>query len=291
MSPNTAPRPVPEFDTLTSRRFEQVGWERAADAWHRHPEAISTQAIAAMLDSVGIMAGGANRARRMLDVASGPGYGAAEAARRGAEARGIDVAAAQVAIAGRNFPAAAFDEGDAEALPYPDSSFDAVVINFGLQYFARPERALGEAYRVLGPGGRAAFTVWAKPPLVVGFDLVERAIRSHGEADVPLALGAEPYLFAEPSEAVDAFRRAGFHAPRVTIVPQLWRVADAEAILDAVAGGTVRAGALLRAQPPEVLAAVLAALAEEAEHYRHGEELVLPMPAVLACATKIAAPE
>ncbi len=44
---------------------------------------------------------------------------------------------------------------DAEALPFPDGSFDAVIIGFGLRNVTRPDRALAEMHRVLAPAGRA----------------------------------------------------------------------------------------------------------------------------------------
>ncbi|MEL6336178.1 MAG: bifunctional demethylmenaquinone methyltransferase/2-methoxy-6-polyprenyl-1,4-benzoquinol methylase UbiE [Pseudomonadota bacterium] len=44
--------------------------------------------------------------------------------------------------------------GDAMALPFPDRSFDAFTIAFGIRNVTRPEDALAEAYRVLKPGGR-----------------------------------------------------------------------------------------------------------------------------------------
>ncbi|MFZ8528492.1 class I SAM-dependent methyltransferase, partial [Staphylococcus aureus] len=45
-------------------------------------------------------------------------------------------------------------EGNAEALPFPDRSFDAYTIAFGIRNVTHIEKALGEAYRVLRPGGR-----------------------------------------------------------------------------------------------------------------------------------------
>ena len=55
-----------------------------------------------------------------------------------------------------------FVEGDVEALPYADASFDVVLSQFGHMFAPRPEVAVAEMLRVLRPGGRIAFTTW--PP-------------------------------------------------------------------------------------------------------------------------------
>ena len=55
-----------------------------------------------------------------------------------------------------------FIEGDAEALPYPDASFDVVLSQFGHIFAPRPAVAVKEMLRVLKPGGRIAFSTW--PP-------------------------------------------------------------------------------------------------------------------------------
>jgi ubiquinone/menaquinone biosynthesis C-methylase UbiE len=55
---------------------------------------------------------------------------------------------------------AKFDEGDAEALPYPDASFDAVVTMFGAMFAPRPELVASELKRVCRPGGLIAMANW-----------------------------------------------------------------------------------------------------------------------------------
>ena len=96
-------------------------------------------------------------------MASGPGYVAAAAASVGASAVGVDFSSEMVRLAASRYPGIVFQEGDAEALAFPDESFDAVTLNFGVLHLARPDAALAEARRVLVPGGRCALTVWAKP--------------------------------------------------------------------------------------------------------------------------------
>src|SRR5258708_39425822 len=113
-----------------------------------------------------------------LDVACGPGHLAAAASARGAVAHGLDFSAEMVGIARSAHPEVVVTEGDAEDLPYPDSTFHAVVSSFGIHHVPRPELALAECWRVLKPGARIAFTVWATPEentaWSLGFDAVDR---------------------------------------------------------------------------------------------------------------------
>jgi SAM-dependent methyltransferase len=103
---------------------------------------------------------------RVLDVACGTGVVAITAARLGAMAEGLDLTPALLERARQNAALAglpvAFREGDAEALPYPDASFDVVLSQFGHMFAPRPEVTVSEMLRVLRPGGRLAFSTW--PP-------------------------------------------------------------------------------------------------------------------------------
>ena len=160
-------------DPSAFRAFEHTGWEKIPLQYHDAFGDLTTQAIQPLLDAVDV-----RRGVRVLDVATGPGYVAAAAAQCGASVVGVDFSAAMVAAARRHHPLVAFQEGDAEALPFADSCFDAVVMNFGLLHLGRPEQALAEALRVLRAGGKVGFTVWAKPEEVVGFGAVLRVFRT-----------------------------------------------------------------------------------------------------------------
>ena len=101
---------------------------------------------------------------RLLDVATGTGNLALPAARAGAIVTGVDIAP-NLLVQARERAAAEgltiqFDEGDAEALPYPDASFDIVVSMFGAMFAPRPELVAAELARVLKPGGRLAMANW-----------------------------------------------------------------------------------------------------------------------------------
>ena len=68
----------------------------------------------------------------------------------------------------------AFAQVDAEALPFPDDSFDLITIAFGLRNVTHKEKALAAMYRALRPGGRALVLEFSKPvnrPLEKLYDL------------------------------------------------------------------------------------------------------------------------
>jgi SAM-dependent methyltransferase len=101
---------------------------------------------------------------RVLDVATGTGNLAIPLARAGCIVTGVDIAP-NLILQARERAAAegltiAFDEGDAEQLPYPDASFDAVVTMFGAMFAPRPELVASELARVLKPGGALAMANW-----------------------------------------------------------------------------------------------------------------------------------
>lgn len=104
--------------------------------------------------------------QKVLDVACGTGVVAVTAARRGAKVSGLDLSPVLIERAHKNAGIAGvnidFTEGDVEALPYPDASFDVVLSQFGHIFAPRPNVAVQEMLRVLKPGGRIAFSTW--PP-------------------------------------------------------------------------------------------------------------------------------
>jgi len=101
---------------------------------------------------------------KVLDVACGTGNLSLPAARLGADVTGVDIAPNLVeqarANAEREGLKAQFDEGDAEALPYADASFDAVITMFGAMFAPRPDLVAAELKRVTKPGGLIAMANW-----------------------------------------------------------------------------------------------------------------------------------
>jgi demethylmenaquinone methyltransferase/2-methoxy-6-polyprenyl-1,4-benzoquinol methylase len=101
----------------------------------------------------------------VLDVAAGPGNVAVELVRQGAAAvTALDLSFNMLWEGARQrHDGVSWVNGDALALPFPDASFDAVTISFGLRNVPDPEAALAEFARVLRPGGRAVVCEFADP--------------------------------------------------------------------------------------------------------------------------------
>ena len=100
----------------------------------------------------------------VLDLACGTGNLAIPLAKRGACVTGLDIAPNLLEQARERAAAegleVSFEEGDAEQLPYPDATFDAVVSMFGAMFAPQPARVVEECARVLKPGGQLAMANW-----------------------------------------------------------------------------------------------------------------------------------
>src|SRR5918992_5612624 len=112
------------------RHFEHAGWEFIPKEYHQAFGSLTTQTIGPLLDAVRVTSG-----TKFLDIATGPGYVAAAAAKRGATVLGIDFSTAMIEQARELHPNVDFREGDAERLPLGNGLFDSAVSNFGILHF------------------------------------------------------------------------------------------------------------------------------------------------------------
>jgi len=263
--------------------FEHAGWEEDEVVAHyeREVASLTRQSTGPLLD-----AGRVGPGSRVLDLACGPGFSCAAAAERGARVVGVDFSTAQVAAARRRHPQVRFDVADASALPFDDASFDAVVCGFGMLHFPDALAAAQEAWRVLAPGGRFAFTVWDQPERAVAMGAIRAAIQAHGETNVSVPPGPDFFALSDPQRSEQLLIDAGFREPVVERVEQVWSLASPEHVVDAFQRATVRMRALLRAQSAEQLTRIRAAVRESLARYRRGDAHELPMPALLTAGTK-----
>lgn len=269
------------FDPNSFKGMEHAGWDNKAADYGDFFGAITAEATEPLLDAAGVRAGA-----RVLEVCCGPGYGSAAAVGRGASALGVDFAPAMVEIARQAVPGARFEEGDAEALAFADSSFDAVVCPFGLLHLPEPERGITEAFRVLAPGGRYALTVWCAPEKAEVFNLVAGAVQAHGTLDVPLPEAPPMFRFADHGECTRALGAAGFVDVAVREIPPTYRPKSAQDVLDMVYKSAVRTPMVLEAQSQAARERIHRAILEGAEAFRRAGRIGIAMPAVLASGRK-----
>ena len=271
------------LDSQAFHDFEQAGWQRAAGHYGDAFGALTRQTADALLNAAAVSSGA-----RVLDVATGPGFIAGEAAARGAVVTGVDFSTAMIALARERHPQIDFREGDAEALPLDAASFNAVVMNFGMLHLARPDAAIAEAHRVLRPGGRFAFTVWGAPKLAIGFGLVVRAVEKYGALDVGLPEGPPFFQFSDAVACRTTLNAAGFSNVDVVTLPLTWRMKSSDAVFAAVSQGGVRTAAVLRAQTPDALEQIRASVRRGVESYWTTDGgFAVPMLVVLASGAKM----
>ncbi len=117
-----------------------------------------------------VEATGVRSGMEVLDIGTGSGTGAILAAQRGARATGLDLAPALL-DRGREAAAkadveVAWVEGDAEALPFDNESFDVVISSIGHMFAPRHRQAADEMLRVCKSGGAIGFCAWTPEGLV-----------------------------------------------------------------------------------------------------------------------------
>lgn len=156
-------------------------------------------------------AAGVGPGQRVLDVACGTGVlarqASAEVGERGVVA-GVDPGPGMLAVARELSPSVDWRQGTADAIPFDDASFDAVVSQFGMMFFPDGRAAVREMLRVLKPGGRLAVAVWDSLGNIEGYlDVVMILDRVGGRAAGD-ALRA-PFVLGDRDAFCGTFREAG----------------------------------------------------------------------------------
>jgi SAM-dependent methyltransferase len=259
-------------------QFEASAWEERVEGYAGFFGAITGRLVDPLLGLARVGPGA-----RVLDVASGPGYVAAEAARRGATVSGVDVAEAMVARARAEHPDIEFRRADAQSLPFEDGAFDAVVANFGLPHFGRPELAVAEGVRVLAPDGRLALSTWDAPAEMRMFGVFLEAVADAG-AGPPDGLppGPDVFRFADDSEFRRLLESQGLVDVEVHRIAFTHPVESFEELWSALQRGTVRMASLVLGQPEEIRRDIRAALERRLAGYRRNGGFDVPVSVKLA---------
>ncbi|MCC6614975.1 MAG: methyltransferase domain-containing protein [Anaerolineae bacterium] len=158
--------------------------------------------------------------QRVLDIACGTGILARSAAERvglRGSVVGLDVNDGMLAVAAAKASHIEWRKGRAEALPFDDGAFDAVVSQFGLMFFDDREQAIREMLRALRPGGHLAVAVWGALDQTPGYAAMVRLLaRLFGE-EAANGIRA-PYNLGDVSTLHKLFGAAGAPDVQITTV-------------------------------------------------------------------------
>jgi uncharacterized protein (DUF1330 family)/trans-aconitate methyltransferase len=183
-------------------------------------EGLFVPALFQQWGSVVSEAAGVKAGDRVLDVACGTGVLAMAVAERvgpDGKVAGLDPSGDMLGVARRKSDRIEWREGRAEAIPFPDESFDAVVSQFGFMFFEDRVAALREMMRVLRPGGRLAVAVCDSLDRSPGYAALAGLLqRLFGERianafRAPFALGDQERLLSLCAEAGIAGAKVAQH--------------------------------------------------------------------------------
>ncbi len=205
----------------TEQQQQQKGqmreqWSTAARTWAEQHDLLSEsskEATLALVEAADLRPGHA-----VLDLAGGTGEPSLTVAQRvlpGGSVVCTDFTEEMLAAAERNagkrgLSNMTFRRVDAEDIPFDEASFDRVTCRFGIMFCPDPVRALSEVRRVLKPGGRATFAVWAPAAENPMFSVTSGVLGAHGLVQPPPPGALTPFTFAEPGSLSARMREAGF---------------------------------------------------------------------------------
>ena len=197
---------------------------------------------------------------KVIDVAAGNGNATLAAARRFASVTSTDYVPHLLEKASHRASAegltVAFQVADAEALPFPDETFDVALSTFGVMFTPQHERAAGELVRVVRPGGRIALANWT-PAGFLGelFKVMAKY--------VPPAPGLRsPMLWGDPVHIVELFGARSLRAECRTFNFRYRSAAHFVEVFRAFYGPTHKAFGALDTEAQAALTAELTALLE-----------------------------
>jgi ubiquinone/menaquinone biosynthesis C-methylase UbiE len=216
---------TPDFNALT--RAQQETWSEGDFAMVANVVLYGAETLA---ESLEILPG-----EKVLDVACGSGNGAIAAARRAwGNTTGVDFVPALLERARERAAAERleidFVEGDAQALPFADDSFDVVMSIYGVMFAPDQEKAASELLRVVKPGGRIGVASWSPdgglaglfmavfkhtggpppgtmPPVLWGTEERVRELLGDGVSEIGFQRRPSRQTFFSANHYIDFFRR------------------------------------------------------------------------------------
>jgi SAM-dependent methyltransferase len=229
---------------------------------------------------------------RVLDIACGTGIVARTAARRvgsGGRVVGLDVSAPMLDAA-RSAAAAEgvsieWREGSAVKLPLPDTAFDLVLCQQGLQFFPDRSAALREMHRVLSPGGRLVLSVWRPIDHSPGFAVLAEALTRHVSFQAGTLMTSGPFGLSSTEELRTLIAGANFSDITIRPAVKILRYPSPDEFVLRYAAGSALAGPVTGADE-NARAALLAEVNVKLQSYVDDQGLAFPIESNLALARR-----
>jgi SAM-dependent methyltransferase len=165
---------------------------------------------------------------------------------------------------------------DAERMDLETDSVDGVLCRWAYMLMIDPSAAFAETRRVLRPGGRLAFSVWAARVRNPAISLVGRVLESQGHIPPPDPRAPSAFAMADPGRIREFVLGAGFAEPEIEEVAFRWPFADQDAYWRYLSETAASVSPVLRALSPEAQKAVREQVEEAARPYRSGEGYDFP---------------
>ena len=251
--------------------LERDRWEHTVDDYYAACRPVTHRLIAPLLDAARVRAG-----CRVLDVGTGPGDVAAEAAERGADVVGLDFARAMISLAVRRHPSLRFVIADAVEPPFDDATFDAVVGNFTFHHIPDQPRAPASWRRLLRDRGCLALTVWDDPGKCRMLGLFGDAVAAAGIRSADERASA-PAMTAADEAYVALLDAAGFRPSSVRTIAFTIRPVSVDALWTSVLAATVRTAAAITRETSEDQRRIREAFDRLTADYMTPDGLVVPV--------------
>ncbi|KAL7534408.1 hypothetical protein ACHAWF_004825 [Thalassiosira exigua] len=289
-------------------KMEHRNWEQGFEAYDQGFGTLTQQTIKYLLSNAGFPPDSDECS--LLDVATGPGFvissaietASTKTTQKSFHFTGLDITQNFLNLAERRTKAQMqqhqidpkrikvdFVEGSAEAMPFPENTFDSVVCNFGILHFFKPDTFLRESYRVLHPGGKVSFTAWAPPSRTEGFNIAFESIAQAGNPNVEgLPEGPNFFDFGDEDHAMEMLGEAGFENVKSKELSRMeWScIENGSDLYDVLLHGTSRTREILLGQTPEEATAIQSLMVEKYNIVTNGGKRRLSMPAVVTSGQK-----